>query len=222
MEQKFITARNRTETGKGATKRLRISGRLPAVMYDGSGKSSLIDIEEKEFLKLFRTITESTLVAVKIEGKKDMVVFVKDVQYNIILDKIIHVDFYEVAQGKLLRTKIQLKLTGSPEGVRLGGVLESGITEIEVECLPKNLPERILVDVSNLQLNHSLHVRDLKLSEGIKVLSDMELAVAMLKYTKLEVAEVVASDVPAVTAAPVAAPGAKAPIAAAPVKAAAK
>lgn len=210
MDQKVINARNRTETGKGATKRLRLTGRLPAVMYDGAGKSLLIDVEEKEFTKLFRTITESTLVAVKIEGKKDVVVFVKDVQYNIIIDKITHVDFYEVEQGKILRTKIQIKLSGSPEGVRLGGVLESGITEIEVMCLPKDLPERIIADVSNLQLNHSLHVKDLVISDKVKVLTDPELAVAMLKYTKLDTPEVVEEVVPAVTATPVAAPAAKA------------
>lgn len=211
MDQKVINARSRTETGKGATKRLRLTGRLPAVMYDGAGKSLLIDVEEKEFTKLFRTITESTLVAVKIEGKKDVVVFVKDVQYNIIIDKITHVDFYEVEQGKILRTKIQIKLSGSPEGVRLGGVLESGITEIEVMCLPKDLPERIIADVSNLQLNHSLHVKDLIISDKVKVLTDPELAVAMLKYTKLDTPEPTEEAiVPAVTATPVAAPAAKA------------
>ncbi len=206
MDQKVINARSRSETGKGATKRLRLTGRLPAVMYDNKGKSVLIDIEEKEFSKLFRTITESTLVAVKIDGKKDTIVFVKDVQYNIIIDKITHVDFYEVEQGKMLRTKIQIKLTGSPEGVRLGGILETGVTEIEVMCMPKDLPERILVDVTNLQLNHSLHVKDLKLAAGVKILSDLELAIAMLKYTKLDIPETPAAGAPAVTAAPTAAP----------------
>jgi len=209
MEQKIINARSRTETGKGAAKRLRIAGRLPAVMYDGTGKAELIDIEEKDFTKLFHSITESTLVAVKIDGKKDVVVFVKDVQYNIIIDKITHVDFYEVEQGKLLRTKIQIKLKGSPEGVRLGGVLEAGLTEIEVECLPKNLPERIIVDVTNLQLNHSLHVRDIKLADGVKILTDLELSIATLRYTKAEAAPAEAAS-PTVSATPAAAPAAKA------------
>lgn len=212
MDRKEISAKSRTDTGKGATKRLRLTGRLPAVMYDGSGKSVLLDIEEKDFAKLFRSITESTLVSVKIEGKKDTIVFVKDIQYNILLDKITHVDFYEVEQGKMLRTKIQIKLTGSPDGVRLGGVLEAGITEIEVVCLPQNLPERIIVDVSNLQLNHSLHVKDIKLTEGVKVHTDLELAIATLRYTKVDVPETAAAAetvVPAVTATPAAKPAAK-------------
>lgn len=208
MEQKCIEASIRTEIGKGATKRLRITGRLPAVIYDGAGKSILLDIAEKEFAKLFKSITESTLVAIKIDGKKDVIVFVKDVQYNILLDKITHVDFYEVDPNKKLRTKIQIKLTGSPEGVRLGGILETGITEIEVECLPKDLPERVVVDVSNLQLNHSLHVKDLKLASGVKIFTDLELAVAMLKYTKIDIPEAAAPAVAA--AAPAAKPAGKA------------
>jgi large subunit ribosomal protein L25 len=209
MEQKMINAHSRTETGKSAARQLRLAGRIPAVMYDNKGKSEMVDISEKDFSKLFHSITESTLVAVKIEGKKDVVVFVKDVQYNILSNSITHVDFYEVESGKVLRTKIRIKFSGSPEGVRLGGVLEAGIPEIEVECLPKVLPERVIVDVSALQLNHSLHVRDIKLADGVKILTDPELAIATLKYAKTDTpAAAEESTAPAVTAAPAAKPGA--------------
>jgi len=189
VEQKMINARVRTETGKGAARRLRNEGRLPAVMYDGAGKASLVDIDEKEFTKLFHSITESTLIDVKLDSKKNINVFVKDVQYDILSDRIRHVDFYEVASGKMLRTNIRIKLTGSPDGIRMGGVLEAGITELDVECLPKDLPERVILDVSKLELNHSLHVRDIKLPAGVKIHTDGELAVATLKYTKNEVPE---------------------------------
>jgi len=162
MEQRTLSAKLRTATGKGVAKALRKAARLPAVMNDGTGKAVLLDIDAKEFNKLFQSITESTLVSVMVDGTEH-VSFVKDVQYDIISDTIRHVDFYQVEPGKVLRTKIRIKITGSPEGVRLGGVLEYGINEIDVECLPKNLPERVVLDVSDLQLNHSLHVRDLKL-----------------------------------------------------------
>lgn len=187
MEQKIINARIRTETGKSVAKRMRKAGRLPAVMYNSEGKGVLLEIDEKEFARLFHLITESTLIAVKTEGAKDVIAFVKDVQYDILTEKIKHIDFYEVDPAKILRTKITIRLTGSPEGIRLGGVLEFGTQEIEVECLPKDLPERIIVDVSNLQLNHSVHVRDIKLAEGIKLLTDPELTVATLKYIKVEI-----------------------------------
>jgi len=219
MEQRVLSANERTETGKGAATRLRRTGRLPAVMYDSTGKAEMIDIEEREFSKLFHSITESTLINIKVSGKKDVIAFVKDVQYDIIADKVKHIDFYEVEAGKMLRTKIQLKLTGSPEGVRLGGVMETGTIEVEVECMPKDLPERILVDVSGLQLNHSIHVKDLKVAAGVKILSDPHKTVATLKYIKNEVpaaaeAAPAAGTAPAAGAAPAAA-AAAAPAAAA-------
>jgi large subunit ribosomal protein L25 len=204
MEQKVLNARTRTETGKGAAKRLRAAKRLPAVMYDGAGKSVMIDIDEKEFSKLFHLITESTLIDVKLDASRDIIAFVKDVQYDIIADKVNHIDFYEVDPAKTLRTKILLKLSGSPEGVRMGGVLETGTTEIEVECLPKNLPERIIVDVSNLELNHSIHVKDLKVGEGVKILTDSHNTVATLKFTKSETPAAAAAEAAPAAAAPAA------------------
>lgn len=200
MEQRTLSAKLRTATGKGVAKALRKAARLPAVMNDGTGKAVLLDIDAKEFNKLFQSITESTLVSVMVDGTEH-VSFVKDVQYDIISDTIRHVDFYQVEPGKVLRTKIRIKITGSPEGVRLGGVLEYGINEIDVECLPKNLPERVVLDVSDLQLNHSLHVRDLKLPESVKVHTDGEISVVTLKYTKNDIPAAAETAAPAPAAA---------------------
>jgi len=187
MNEKIIEGRTRTMTGKGAAKRLRREGRLPAVMYDNTGKAVLLDLNAKDFAKLYGTITESTLIDVKIDGSKDAIAFVKDAQYNIITDTVTHVDFYEVEAGKKIRTKIPVRLTGSPEGVRTGGILEAGTEELDVECLPKNLPPRVVVDVSDLQLNHSIHVKDVVVPEGVKVLTDPHLTIATLKYAKADI-----------------------------------
>jgi large subunit ribosomal protein L25 len=142
---------------------------------------------------------------------------VKDVQYNLLTETVTHIDLYEVEAGKMLRTKIRIKLTGTPDGIRLGGVLEAGFSELDVECLPKDLPERVVVDCSGLQLNHSLHVRDIKLSSAVKVLTDPELSIATLKYTKVDV-PAAAEAAPAEGAAPAA--GAASAAAAAPAAAA--
>lgn len=218
MEQKMINARIRTEIGKGAAKRLRATGRLPAVMYDSTGKATLVDINTQEFAKLYHVITESTLIDVKLDGSKDTIAFVKDVQYNIITDTVGHVDFYEVDPAKHLRTKIPVRLTGSPAGVRLGGVLESGVSEIEVECFPKDLPPRVVVDVTELELNHSIHVKDIKLADGVKLLSDPHQTVATLKYLRADTAPAATAAAP--DAAPAAADAAAkaAPAKAAPAK----
>lgn len=181
MEQRIINAKERTELGKSAAVKLRKAGRIPAVMYDRHGKSLSLDVEEREFMKLFKTVTESTILKIHV-GDKDHEVFIKEFQHNIVDDKIKHVDFYEVERGKVLRTKVKIRLEGSPEGVRHGGVLESGITELEVECLPKDLPPRIVVDVSNLDVNQSLHVRDIKLSGEVTVITDSDLTIAAIKF----------------------------------------
>lgn len=181
MEQKILKANERTAFGKSATKKIRTGGRIPAVMYDRHGKSVSLDVDEREFMKVFKVVTESTIVKVLV-GDKDYEVFIKEFQHNIVTDKIEHVDFYEVERGKALRTRVKIRLEGSPEGVRHGGVLEAGITELDVECLPKDLPPRIVVDVSALDVNHSLHVRDIKLNDAVTVHTSPDMTIAAIKF----------------------------------------
>lgn len=187
MDQKIINGKTRTVIGKSAARKMRKEGRLPAVMYGSKGEATLIDIDEKEFSKIYHLITESTLIDLKLDGKEDHETFVKDIQYDILSDRVEHVDFYAVDPKKPLHTKIPVRLTGSPAGIRLGGILESGITDIVVECLPRDLPERCLVDVSNLELKHSIHVRDLKLGDKVKIHTSGDATIATLKYTKADI-----------------------------------
>ncbi|MGP1455730.1 MAG: 50S ribosomal protein L25 [Treponema sp.] len=187
MEERVLIGSRRTAFGKAASARCRSAGRLPAVVYDRKGHATAIDVPYPEFRKLFKTVTESTLITVKLSDTESFDAFIKDYQYDIAKDEVYHVDFYAVERGKTLRTKIQIRLIGSPEACRQGAVLETGVTEIEVECLPRDLPERVVVDVSNLGANEVIHVRDIQVAEGVKVLSDMDLAVAIVKFTKSDV-----------------------------------
>lgn len=204
MEERVLTAHRRTDLGKAAAAKCRKAGRLPAVMYDRTGEKNVtaIDVPYRDFEKLFRTITESTIVTVKVDEKDEYEVFIKDYQYDVVSDKVFHVDFYAVERGQLLRTKIQIRLSGSPEACRQGAVLETGITDLEVECLPRDLPERIVVNVEKLGANEAVHVRDIKVPEGVKILTDADLAVAMVKFTKEETPVAVDDAAPAEAAAP--------------------
>ena len=193
MEEKVLNANRRVVLTKSNLLSLRKQKRIPAVMYDRHGKSTSVDVCELEFGKLFKTITESTILKIMLEGEEHEV-FVKDYQYDRIKDKILHLDFYAVERGVPLRTKVKVKLVGSPEGVRRGGVLETGATEVEVECLPKHLPTRIVVDVSNLELNASLHVKDIAISEGVTILTDPEVTIAALKFASYDVPETSATS----------------------------
>ena len=194
MEERVLTACRRTGFGKDAAAKCRKAGRLPAVIYDRAGHSTAIDVPYREFEKLFKTVTESTLITVKVDGKDDFEVFIKDYQYDIVTDMVTHADFYAVERGQVLRTNIQIRLSGSPEVCRQGAVLETGITEVEVECLPRNLPERIIVNVEKLGANEAIHVRDIQVPEGVKILTDADLAVAMVKFNREEAPAAAADD----------------------------
>ena len=201
MNKVVLKAKNRKENGTSAANKIRRAGRIPGVFYGRSGKAVSIDLDALEFATGIKGISESTIVKVEVDGKS-YDAFVKDTQRNIIDGKILHVDFYEVESGVAVRAKVTIQLKGSSIGVREGGVLEFPLHEIEVECLPKDLPERIELDISNLGVNQSIHVRDIALSDTIRVISASDQVVALVKYAKEEKAEAAATEEAAEGAAP--------------------
>jgi len=188
MGKLVLQAKSRQKTGSAEARRIRRAGRIPAVLYGRAGKTVSLDLDEREFTQGAKNISESTIVKVEADGKT-YDAFVKDTQRNIIDGKILHVDFYEVESGVILRAKVTLHLTGNPIGVREGGNLENPLHEIEVECLPADLPERIVVDVSDLKTNQSIHVRDIPLAEGVKLISAPDQVVALVKFARGEAAK---------------------------------
>jgi large subunit ribosomal protein L25 len=209
MGKVVLSAKNRQESGSAASRRIRRSGRIPAVLYGRAGNAIPLDLDALEFVRGTKNISESTIVKVEVDGKS-YDAFVKDAQRNIIDGNILHVDFYEVESGRLLRAKVSLHISGNPIGVREGGILEKPLHEIEVECLPKDLPERIEVDVSSLNVNQSLHVRDIQLGEGVKLISAPDQVVALVKFAKAEVVAAPTAEEVAAAAAAAGAPGAAA------------
>ncbi|MDR2028041.1 MAG: 50S ribosomal protein L25 [Treponema sp.] len=187
MSQVVFAARNRTDAGSGGARRIRRAGRIPAVVYGRSGKALSIDLDALEFANNVKGISESTIVKIEIDGKTHEA-FVKDTQRNIMDGSILHVDFYEVESNATLRARVSIHIQGNPIGVREGGILESPLHEIEVECLPKDLPERIDVDISDLKVNQSIHVRDLALGDGVRLISGGDQVVALVKFAKAETA----------------------------------
>jgi large subunit ribosomal protein L25 len=189
MSKVVFKACNRAGRGSGAARRLRKSGRVPAVIYGRKGGALSIDLDSTELMNGVRGISESTIVSVDVEGQIHEA-FVKDTQRNIQDGSIVHVDFYEIEANTLLRARVSLHIVGNPVGVREGGVLETPLHDIEVECLPTDLPERIDLDISGLGVNQSIHVRDLSFKEGIRVLSNSDQVVALVKFAKAEAAPV--------------------------------
>jgi large subunit ribosomal protein L25 len=185
MSQVVFAAQNRAEAGSAVSRRIRRAGRIPAVLYGRSGKALSIDLDALEFVNNARGISESTIVTITIDGETRQA-FVKDTQRNIIDGRILHIDFYEVEAGVSLRARVSVHVHGNPIGVREGGVLESPLHEIEVECLPGDLPERIDVDISELRANQSIHVRDLAVGERVRIISNPDQVVALVKFARAE------------------------------------
>jgi large subunit ribosomal protein L25 len=196
MSNVVFAAKNRAEAGSGGARKIRREGRIPAVVYGRSGKALSIYLDALEFVNNAKGISESTIVTINVDGQTRQA-FVKDTQRNITDGKILHIDFYEVEAGVTLRAKVSVHVHGNPVGVREGGILEAPLHEIEVECLPKDLPERLDVDIAELKVNQSIHVRDLTLGDGVRLISNPDQVVALVKFAKAEVEAVAETEVAA-------------------------
>jgi large subunit ribosomal protein L25 len=196
----------RAGIGRTALKAVRKSGRVPGVLYGKSKNEAVrsrpIAIEAKKLAALLQSSSsENVLVDVEItddSGKKidQHLALLLDVQHHPIKDYIIHIDLHEIAQDEILHAEVPVTSVGEPVGVKTGGgLLETMLRTIRVACLPRNLPELITVDVSHLEIGHSVHVRELALPEGVTVSNPPELPVFSVFAPKEEVVATPASEV---------------------------
>jgi len=169
----------RTKSGKGAGRQIRRAGQVPAVMY-GQGQSHLIQLDPKAIQIILVTQAGGTgLIALSIDDGgqvQQRTVVIQDVQRDPVSGLMMHVDLLEVAMDKPVRVKVPVHVTGGvPLGVKRDkGVLHQPTRELHIECLPRAIPEHIEVDASALEVNQGIHVRDLNVDEGIRVLDDLD------------------------------------------------
>ncbi len=173
MQKVVIKAERRAEIGKGGARSLRRHGMMPAVLY-AAGTSTPIKVLSKEVTKLMASGGgEHALIAIELsEDKKDHWALIKDYQLDPIRNEIIHVDFIEISLERKIKITTPIIITKEPMGIKKGGILQQLMRDIEIECLPTQIPDGIEVDVSSLDIGHSLHVSDLAVKEGIKIISD--------------------------------------------------
>lgn len=193
MASRTLNAEVRSGTRKGAARRLRSAGWIPAVMY-GHREPIALSINAHEFNRKFQRISESTLIELT-AGDDKYDVLVKDFQYDNLANRLVHIDFFEIEPDKALRTRVLLRFVGSAVGVREGGgVQELLIHEVDVESLPKDLPEIIDVNIEGLEIGHSLHVRDVEAPEGVRILNSQDQVVALVAHRAAEEEEVEPDD----------------------------
>ncbi len=187
-DKKALAARLRTaDFGSAGSRRLLRNGEIPAVVY-GKSEPLHVIVNAHEFEMKKSGFSESTLITLHVDGEGDHSVFVKTYQEDLLRRCIHHIDFFEITAGHAVRTHVRVELDGNPVGCRAGGVLDQVIHELEIECLPKDLPEVIKADVSALDINETFRVDQLQLPAGVKVLEDGEAAIASVRMVKEEAA----------------------------------
>ncbi|HEX7048714.1 MAG TPA: 50S ribosomal protein L25/general stress protein Ctc [Longimicrobiales bacterium] len=170
-----LKAAPRAERGKGAARRLRASGRVPAVVYGRGEETRALSVDAHEMERLFSGISvENTVINLEVEGQGAVPVLVREVQSHPYRAEVLHVDFYQVHAGERVAVEVPIHLVGTAEGVRAGGVLDQRLHVVEVRCLPDRIPEAVEADISALEIGDSLHVRDLAVPEGVEVVTDPE------------------------------------------------
>ncbi|PIR44270.1 50S ribosomal protein L25 [Candidatus Wolfebacteria bacterium CG10_big_fil_rev_8_21_14_0_10_31_9] len=176
-------------------KALRVEGLIPAELYGHGKENSHLSVSSKEFAKVLKEAGESTIVNLVL-GKEKIPALIHDAQMDSIKQIFNHVDFYVVKMGEKIRTEIPLEFIGESSAVKHGGVLIKSIKEIEVEALPADLISHIDVDISKLEEIHSsIYVKDLKISDKIRVLVDLESVVATIIEQAAEEVEAPATSV---------------------------
>lgn len=197
-KQVKLSARPRADVGRNSVKHLRSRGLVPAVVYGHKDQPASLEVQQREISALLaHAVGENILVELVIadgNSVSNKLSLIQEVQHHPVRGDILHVDFLEVAMDEVLNTEVPIEPTGEADGVKnYGGLLEQSLRSLHIECLPKDLPEIIRVDVSALGLNQSIHVRDLVLPEGVKATSDGDLTVFIVAESKVEAEPVAAA-----------------------------
>jgi large subunit ribosomal protein L25 len=187
MPEFVVPAESRSESGKNANRRLREKGLIPGILYGAKKETVAVSVSPKEIGTILKSAAgANTLFDLDLGGQRRKVIL-KEYQREPLKGHILHADFYEVALDKTLEVKVHLELTGVPVGVKTqGGILDFVTRELEVECLPADIPERITIDVSHLELNRHFRVSELKLSDKVKILTEPDVVIAHVVVPRAE------------------------------------
>jgi len=186
MDKINLAVSPRDRSGSGAAGRLRREGKVPAVVYGASGTRNVV-VERGPFLQVWREAGQSSVVNIDDGNGGEMMTLIQDAQRDPLSGEFVHVDFLELTKGHVITAHIPVHVHGSPKGVRVGGgVLDIQLHEIEVRCLPSDLPHQIDIDVSGLDLGESLHIADLPKLSGVEYMGDDDQPVAGVSHPVTE------------------------------------
>lgn len=197
-----IEAQQRDPGGKNVNRRLRLAGKIPAVVY-GPGKQARPVSVNPGAVKdiLYSESGRNTIFSVSVDGTEPVNVMIKDYQLDPVKGRLIHADFLEIAMDRLLELTVNVEIVGEAEGVKVdGGIMDIVTRSIQVQCLPADIPESIKVDVSHLKINDYIRVKNISADAKVKILTDAEIVVVTIVPPIKE--EVPAVEAPAAAAEP--------------------
>jgi len=194
-----VAAEPRSSRGKNEARRTRVAGKIPAIVYGAFKDPQAVSVNPKDILKIIRGKSgHNSIFDVEIAGVERTPVIVADEQYDPVKDTLIHIDLKRIDLTRKLRVSIPIHAHGEAKGVKQqGGVLDLVTRSIEIECIPDNIPNQFDVDVTELMIGNNIRVSDLKVADGIRVLTSPEAVVAHVVGIKEEVAATPAEGAPA-------------------------
>ena len=169
-KQAKLKAEQRTAIGRSAVRKLKTRGIIPAIVYGGKEKPQPLQVAERDInAVLSHASGENILVELEIAGEQsNRMALVQEIQHSPVGGDILHVDFHAISMDEKIQAEVPLEPVGIANGVKnFGGLLEQSLRSLPIECLPRDLPDRLTVDVSNLNIGDSIHVRDIQLPSGV-------------------------------------------------------
>ncbi len=192
MELQTLDALVRTNRKKGAARKERAAGRIPGVVYGEGQEAVSISLDGREFVRLLHGAGgEHAVVELKMENAPDKggPAMLRDVQHHPVRDDVLHVDFQRIRLDRKIVTYVAIHLEGKAKGLTEGGVLDYQLREVEVECLPADVPEYLELDITELEIGHSLHVSDLKAPNNVTLITEPDRAVVTMLAPRVTVEE---------------------------------
>jgi large subunit ribosomal protein L25 len=186
MSEYKLAAESRADAGKGAARRLRAAGRVPAVLYGHGTKPKHLSISAREFTQALRTDAGSNVLLDLQVGRTRHLALAKEIQRHAVKGTLVHVDFLLVRRGEKVRVSVPVHLVGDAVGVREGGIIDQDLYQVHVEAEVTNVPEAVEADVSGLGIGDVLRVADLKAPEGATILEEQEASVVSVVAPAVE------------------------------------
>jgi len=175
---------------RAGAKKLRSEGRIPAVIYGGKAQPQSVEVDSREIGELImHSVSENLLVdlAIKDDANPKRLALVQEVQHHPLSGHVLHVDFHEVSPTEKVTIMVPVETTGEAAGVKnSGGVLEHVLFKLKVRALPKDLPEQVIIDVTALELNKTIHIGEIKAPEGVEILGDKNIPVVSVAVPRAE------------------------------------